>query len=152
MAMQRRFAVNHSDVFPAGVEMKGEVAPVADFNAPKREDGSRPQQLDKETGLPLWQVVVTDRDEEAGKNEAGVSVKIAARVQPVPPSPVEVTVPGMGTMTMRFIEFVGLTALPYVDDNGNRPRLAWSYKADDICAPGKADVPSSARPDAGKAV
>jgi hypothetical protein len=61
MAMQRRFAVNHSDVFPAGVEMKGEVQPVADFNAPKREDGSRPQQLDKETGLPLWQVVVTRR-------------------------------------------------------------------------------------------
>lgn len=151
MAMQRRFAVNHSDVFPAGVEMKGEVAPVADFNAPKREDGSRPQQLDKETGLPLWQVTVTDRDEEAGKKDAGVSVKIAARVQPVPPSPVEVQVPGMGTMTMRFIEFVGLTALPYVDDNGTRPRLAWSYKADDICAPGKADVATSARPDAGKA-
>jgi hypothetical protein len=148
MAMQRRFAVNHQDVFPAGAVMKGEVQPVADFDAPKREDGSRPQQLDKETGLPLWQVVVADLDDEGNKNDAGVSVKIPSRVQPVPPN--AVSIPGTA-ITLRLVEFVGLTALPYVDDNGSRPRLAWSYKAEDICAPGKADVPTPARPDAGKA-
>jgi hypothetical protein len=144
MAMQRRFAVNHEDVFPAGAEMKGEVQPVADFNAPKREDGSRPQQLDKDTGLPLWQVVVLDADEEAGKKDTAVTVKIAAKFQPVPPA-------NNTPFPWTPVEFVGLTALPYVDDNGNRPRLAWSYKAEDICAPGMADVPSPARPDAGKA-
>ncbi|PUB23966.1 hypothetical protein C8K30_110109 [Promicromonospora sp. AC04] len=148
MAMQRRFAVAHGDVFPAGAVMKGEVQPVGDFDAPKREDGSRPQQLDKETGLPLWQVVVADLDDEGNKSDAGVSVKIPSRVQPVPP--VAVSIPGT-PITLRLVEFVGLTALPYVDDNGNRPRLAWSYKAEDICAPGKADVATPARPDAGKA-
>ncbi|GAA2236527.1 hypothetical protein GCM10010413_41120 [Promicromonospora sukumoe] len=144
MAMQRRFAVAHEDVFPKGAFLKGEVEPVQDFNADKRPDGSRPQQRDKDTGLPLWQVVVLDADEEAGKKDTAVTVKIAAPHQPVPP---ENKTPFPWTP----IEFVGLTALPYVDDNGTRPRLAWSYKADDVCEPGKADVPTSARPDAGKA-
>jgi hypothetical protein len=144
MAMQRRFAVAHEDVFPKGAFLKGEVEPVADFNATKREDGSRPQQLDKDSGLPLWQVVVLDADEEAGKKDTAVTVKIAAKFQPVPP---ENKTPFPWTP----VEFVGLTALPYVDDNGTRPRLAWSYKADDLCAPGAADVATSARPDAGKA-
>jgi hypothetical protein len=144
MAMQRRFAVAHEDVFPKGAFLKGEVEPVADFDGVKREDGTRPQQIDKETGLPLWQVVVLDADEEAGKKDTAVTVKILAKFQPVPP---ENKTPFPWTP----IEFVGLTALPYVDDNGNRPRLAWSYRADDLCEPGKADVPTSARPDAGKA-
>lgn|SRR5690606_1815453 len=151
MAMQRRFAVSHEDVFPAGAVMKGEVQPVQDFNGPKREDGSRPQELDKETGLPLWQVVVVDLDDEGNKKDAGVAVKIAAPHQPVPPAPV--AIPGL-PIKVKVIEFVGLTALPYVDDNvkpGARPRLAWSYRAEDICAPGKADVATPARPDAGKA-
>jgi hypothetical protein len=144
MAMQRRFAVAHEDVFPKGAFLKGEVEPVADFDGVKREDGSRPQQLDKDTGLPLWQVVVLDADEEAGKKDTAVTVKIAAKFQPVPPV-------NNTPFPWTPVEFVGLTALPYVDDNGTRPRLAWSYKADDLCEPGKADVPSPSRPDAGKA-
>ncbi|MFI2361901.1 plasmid replication, integration and excision activator [Promicromonospora sp. NPDC019610] len=144
MAMQRRFAVNHEDVFPKGAFLKGEVEPVQDFQADKRPDGSRPQQRDKDTGLPLWQVVVLDADEEAGKKDTAVTVKIAAPVQPVPPT-------NNTPFPWTPIEFVGLTALPYVDDNGTRPRLAWSYKAEDLCEPGKADVATSARPDASKA-
>ncbi|MBE1877850.1 plasmid replication, integration and excision activator [Myceligenerans pegani] len=138
MAMQRRFAVEHSMVFPAGAQMKGGVEPVSDFNAPAREDGSRPQQIDKDTGLPLWQVVVSDMDEDANKRDTGVAVKIAATHQPVPPAAMDVEVPGLGTVQVRFIEFIGLTAMPYVDDNGTRPRIAWSFKAVGLCAPGKA--------------
>ena len=41
--MQKRFRVKHGDVFPTGAFLKGAVEPVADFNAGKREDGSRPQ-------------------------------------------------------------------------------------------------------------
>lgn len=130
MAMQRRFPVGHADVFPAGAFLKGGVEPVADFNAERRADGSRPQQLDKDSGLPLWQVMVLDADEEAGKKETAISIKIAAKVQPVPP---ESTTPFPWTP----VEFVGLTALPYVDDNGNRPRLAWSFRAESLKAPGK---------------
>lgn len=138
MAMQRRFAVEHSMVFPAGAQMKGSVEPVSDFNAPAREDGSRPQQIDKDTGLPLWQVVVSDMDEDASKKDTGVTVKIAAQHQPVPPAATDVKVPGLGTVQVRFVEFFGLTALPYIDDNGPRPRITWSFKAVGVCAPGKA--------------
>lgn len=130
MAMQRRFPVGHADVFPAGAFLKGGVEPVADFNATKRPDGSRPQQLDRDTGLPMWQVTVLDADEEAGKRETALSIKIAAKVQPVPP---ENTTPFPWTP----VEFVGLTALPYVDDNGTRPRMAWSFRAESMKAPGK---------------
>ncbi|HYN30669.1 MAG TPA: hypothetical protein VES95_12510 [Dermatophilaceae bacterium] len=34
------------------------------------------------------------------------------------------------------VEFVGLTALAWIDDNGNRPRLAWSFRAEGMVAPG----------------
>ncbi|MFJ6132193.1 plasmid replication, integration and excision activator [Janibacter terrae] len=109
---------------------------MADFDAEKRSDGSRPQQLDKDSGLPLWQVTVLDADEEAAKKETALSIKIAAKVQPVPPE-----------NTTQFpwtpVEFVGLTALPYVDDNGTRPRLAWSFRAEEMVAPGKGAKPST---------
>ncbi|MGL5829637.1 MAG: plasmid replication, integration and excision activator, partial [Angustibacter sp.] len=78
MAMQRRIKVEHGDVFPAGAFLKGLVEPVLDFTAAKREDGSRPQATDKDTGVLLWQVTVLDADEEAGRKDTAVSVKIAA--------------------------------------------------------------------------
>ncbi|WP_125773141.1 plasmid replication, integration and excision activator [Antribacter gilvus] len=130
MAMQKRFVVGHEDVFPKGAFLKGEVEPVLDFQAEKKADGSRPQQRDKETGLLLWQVVVLDADEEAGKKDTAVTVKIAAPHQPVPPQ-------NKTPFPWTPVEFIGLSALPYVDDNGNRPRLAWSFRAEGLCAPGE---------------
>ncbi|GMA40845.1 plasmid replication, integration and excision activator [Mobilicoccus caccae] len=129
MAIQKRFPVQHADVFPAGAWLVGAVEPVSDFNAPARPDGSRPQQLDKDTGLPLWSVPVLDADEQAGKRDKTITVKIAATHQPVPPS-------NDTPFPFTAIEFVGLTALPWVDDSGSRPRIAWSFKADALAAPG----------------
>lgn len=129
MVMPRRIRVEHGQVFPAGVFLKGAVEPVADFNASQREDGTRPQQVDKDTGLLLWQAIVLDADEEASKKDTAVTVKFAAKVQPVPPA-------NKSGLPWTPVEFVGLTALPYVDDNGNRPRLAWSYRADGLVEPG----------------
>jgi hypothetical protein len=129
MAMQKRFKVAHEDVFPAGAFVKGGVEPVMDFNAPKREDGSRPQQVDKESGLLMWQAVVLDADEEAGKRETALTVKFAGKVRPVPP---ENKTPFPWTP----VEFIGLTALAYVDDSGNRPRIAWSFRAEGMVEPG----------------
>ncbi|QDP98555.1 plasmid replication, integration and excision activator [Microlunatus elymi] len=141
MALQKRFKVAHGDVFPMGAYMKGSVEAVADFTAPQRQDGSRPQQLDKDTGLPLWQVTVLDADDEAGKRDTAVTVKLAARVQPTPPEN------PTGT-PWRPVEFVGLTALAWVDYGGgkdregrDRARVAWSFKAEDIMAPGEAKKP-----------
>ena len=129
MAMAKRFPVAFDAVFPRGAFLVGEVEAVADFNAAAREDGSRPQQLDKDTGLPLWSVPIFDADAEAGKKDKAITVKIAAAHQPVPPT-------NDTPFPFTAVEFVGLTALPWVDDSGNRPRIAWSFKADAITAPG----------------
>lgn len=129
MAMQKRFGVAFGDVFPVGAFLKGAVEPVMDFNAGRREDGSRPQQLDKDTGLLLWQVLVVDPDEEAGKRDTAVSVKFAAKVRPVPPE-------NTSGLPWTPVEFTGMTALAYVDDSGNgRGRVAWSFRADGLIEP-----------------
>lgn len=139
MAIQKRMSVWHEDVFPAGAFLVGEVEPVADFNAERRADGSRPQQVDKDSGLLVWSLQVIDADPEAGKREKSVTVKILAAQQPVPPD---------NTSGSPFtpVEFSGLTALPYIDDNGMRPRIVWSFRAEGLAAPGKS---SPVKPSAG---
>lgn len=129
MAMQKRMRVGHRDVFPSGAYLVGAVEAVADFNSSAREDGSRPQQRDKDTGLPVWSVPVLDADELAGKREKTVTIKLLAEVQPVPPK-------NETPFPFTPVEFVGLTALPYIDDSGNRPRIVWSYRADGMTTPG----------------
>jgi len=130
MAIAKRFPIAHGLAFPNGAFLRGFVEPVADFQAEQRPDGSRPQQRDKETGLPLWQCTVIDADDDAGRREIGVSVKFAAEVQPVPPR-------NTSSMPWTPVEFVGLTALPYIDDNGTRPRIAWSFRAQGFATPGQ---------------
>ena len=128
MAIKKRMQLQHSDVFPEGAFLKGEVTPVADYNAEPRGDGTRPQQVDKDTGLLVWQATVLDADEEAGKRDTAVTVKFLAKVQPVPPE-------NKSGMPWTPVEFTGLTALAWIDDSGMRPRIAWSYRAEGIVEP-----------------
>ena len=122
MAIARRFAIAHEAAFPSGALLRGGVEPVADFNQEPLADGSRPQQRDKETGLPLWQCTVIDMDDDAGRKDIGVSVKFAAAVEP--------TVPKNNTpFPWTPVRFEGLTVLPYIEDSGSRPRIAWSFRA-----------------------
>lgn len=131
MAMQKRFPVAFDAVFPRGAFLVGEVEAVADFNAAAREDGSRPQQLDKDSRLPVWSVQVLDADPEAGKRDKTVTVKLLAQHQPVPPS-------NETPFPFTPVEFVGLSALPWIDDNGaGRARIAWSFRAEGFAAPGQ---------------
>ncbi len=127
MAIQKRFKVGHDDVFSHGAFLIGEVLPVSDYEASSKEN--KVQARDKDTGLLLWSVDVVDADPEAGRKSKTVAVKIAAKVQPVPPE----ALPGL---PFRPVVFEGLTALPYIDDSGNFARIAWSFKADGIKAPG----------------
>lgn len=136
MAVQKRMQVRHEDVFGAGAFLVSEVEAVPDFNAERRPDGSRPQQVDKESGVPLWSVQVVDADPEARKNEKTVSVKIVAPQQPVPPEK-------SSGMPFTAVEFTDLTVLPYVDDNGNRPKVAWSFRASGMSAPRSGGRPKS---------
>lgn len=128
MAVQRRLSVDHIVVFPSGAYLVGGVEPVADFQAPADSNGVRPQMRDPETNLPVWVVQVVDADPNAGKREKTVSVKIAAASQPVPPKQ-------EGGLPFTAVEFTGLCVTPYVDDNGSRPRLAWSFRAQGMQTP-----------------
>lgn len=143
MALAKRINIDSTKAFPFGLgirptaEGESAVQPVSDFNAPARPDGSRPQQLDKDTGLPLWQVTVLDFDPAAGKKEMVVTVKIPAKVQPVPPA-------NKSVLPFTPVEFIGLSALPYVDDSGPRPRIAWSFRAEGMREPGEKTTPKAA--------
>ncbi|MGB3684778.1 MAG: plasmid replication, integration and excision activator [Ornithinimicrobium sp.] len=127
MAIAKRLQVKHEDVFAHGAFVVSEVSQVLDFDASTREN--KVQARDKDNGLPLWQVEVLDADPEASKKGRTVTVKFAAKVQPIPPTE-------MDGVPFRPVEFTGLTALPYVDSNGNFARIAWSFRADGMQAPG----------------
>lgn len=129
MALARRIPVAFEAVFPAGAFLVGEVEPVADFDAPRSAEGARPQAVDKETGLRVWSVPVLDADPEAGKRDKTVNVKVLAPVQPVPP-------PNDTPFPFTPVAFAGMTATPYMDENGPRARLAWSFRATELMAPG----------------
>lgn len=132
MALQRRIHLRHGDVFPHGAYILDEFEPVADFDAPPRPDGSRPQTVDKENGLPVWQVSVVDADPEANKKNKTVSVKIAAKVQPVPPE-------NKSGTPFTLVEFSGVTVTAWIDDsNKERPQIQWSIRANGVHAPGQA--------------
>ena len=120
MAIARRFKVSHDEVFPHGAYVVGEVLPVVDFDRSSKEN--RVQKVDPDSDMLLWQVDVLDADPEAPRGSKTLSVKIAAKVQPVPPAVQP------GTPFARVV-FEGLTALPYIDDNGPRARIAWSFRA-----------------------
>ncbi|RJS47451.1 plasmid replication, integration and excision activator [Nocardioides cavernaquae] len=132
MAVQRRINVRHGDVFSHGAYILDAFEPVADFDAPARPDGSKAQAVDKENGLPVWQINVIDADPYAGKKEKTVSVKVAAKVQPVPPE-------NKSGTPFTLVEFSGLTLTAWIDDsNKERPKLQWSIRASGIHAPGQA--------------
>lgn len=125
MAISRRFAIEFETAFPHGALLRGHVEPVSDFEAERQADGSRPQQRDRESGLPLWQCTVLDMDDDASRRDIGVSVKFAAAVAPSEPK-------NSTPLPWTPVRFVGLTALPYVDDSGPRPRIAWSFRAESM--------------------
>jgi hypothetical protein len=130
MAIQGAIHIGHDGVFPHGCYVVGEVEPVRDFDRSTKEIPV--QAIDKETGVPVWQVDVVDADPDA--REKSVRVKILAPVQPVPPA----TAPGL---PFRPVEFDNLTAMPYVATTSTgRSRLAWSFKATAMQAPKSASA------------
>jgi hypothetical protein len=125
MAIQGAIPIGHDGVFPHGCFVVGEVEPVRDFDRSTKETAV--QAVDKDTGVPVWQVDVIDADPEA--RDKSVRVKILAPVQPVPPA----TAPGV---PFRPVVFENLTAMPYVSTPAmGRARLAWSFKATGMTAP-----------------
>lgn len=123
MALQGVIPVSFGDVFPHGAFAVGAVEPVRDFE--RSRGGAFVQERDKASGEPLWVLDVLDADPEARAKT--VRVKIASAVQPVLPE-------APAGMPVVPVEFEGLTVTPYVNANG---RLAYSFKARGVKAPGK---------------
>lgn len=133
MALQGPIPVEFGMVFPAGAYAAGKVEMVRDFD---RSSGDRVvQQVDKQSGLPLWVVEVIDADEAA--RQRTVKVKVASPVQPVLPAPA-------AGSPFTAVEFEGLMVTPYVDTgrcqgNGKKcgGRQAYSLKATGVRAPSR---------------
>jgi hypothetical protein len=132
MAMQGPIPVEFGKVFPGGAYAAGPVEKVRDFERSRKDEVI--QQVDKDSGMPLWVVEVIDAQEDA--RQRTVRVKIAAPVQPVLPSPV----PGS---PFTPVEFDGMTVFPYVDSSRCQgqgrclARVAYSLKATGIRAPSR---------------
>lgn len=141
MAISRRFPMPFEVAFPHGLYLTSEVEPVADYDRSTREN--KVQQSDPDTGLPLWQVSCLDADPEAKKAQKLVTVKIPAKVQPVPPE-------NKDGSPFTPIEFDGLTALPWIEESGSFNKISWSFKAEAMRAPGRKNgsAGSSAQPNA----
>ena len=123
MALQGPILVEFGRFFPDGAYIAGPIEKLRDFD---RSKGDRVvQQLDKNTGLPLWTVDVIDADPQA--RQRTVKVKVAAEHQPVLPAP-----PAGSPFTP--VEFTGLMVTPYVND---ATRLAYSLKATGARAPSR---------------
>ncbi len=125
MAMPRRIKVEFSVVFEYGLFMVGEVDILKDFD--KSTKDKPVQAIDEETRMPIWTVDVIDPDPQASKATRSLSVRIISRLQPVPTE-------AAGEGPFRPVAFEGLTALPYIDDNGNFSRIVWSYRSTGFAA------------------
>ncbi|MDA0564933.1 plasmid replication, integration and excision activator [Streptomonospora sp. S1-112] len=120
MAIQGALPIEFGTVFPYGAFALG-VEALIDFET------KRPQ-LDKATGLPLWAVDVIDADPDARGKAKSVKVKLAAEHCPTLPD----EVPGL---PFRPIEFEAMSVVPYVDESGRRPRVAYSLRARGVKTP-----------------
>jgi hypothetical protein len=133
-----RFAVEFAAVFPDGVFILG-VEPALEFqedrNAPKR------QERDRETNQLVWTVRALDANEDAARFGAEFKVKITAPQQPVPPAK-------MQGFPYAPAEFDGLTVTPYANNKG---RVAYSFRAAGMRAPGGAKSTRQAATDTSKA-
>lgn len=146
MAMPRRIQVEFSQAFEHGLFMVGEVEPSRDFDKSTREQ--LVQEVDEESGLPVWTVDVIDADPSATKATRSLSIKILAKVQPVPPE----TPDGAGPF--RPVVLDGLVVAPWVDsrtctgpEKGRphrcRAKQGWSYRASGFADPKQSTGSSS---------
>ena len=130
MVMPRRFPVDFNVAFPHGGYLVSEVTPVGDFERSTADN--KVQQVDKDSGLPLWQVEMVDADPDAKKATRTVLIKFAAKVQPVPPA-------NDGNSPFTPVVLEKLVAVPYIEDvTETFSRIAWSFRAESMSAPGRA--------------
>src|SRR3954452_17423496 len=141
--MPRKLPVEFDVAFPYGAYAVSDVVPVKDYDRSTRDNPI--QAVDPDTGLLLWSVDVVDADPEAKKSTRMLSVKIAARVQPVLPERKDGT-------PFTPVEFEKLTATAYIEESGDFRRIAWSMRAGEVHEPRPGSRPVDAKPATDKAV
>ncbi|WP_100470539.1 plasmid replication, integration and excision activator [Mycobacteroides abscessus] len=134
MSIPKWLQIGHDQVFALGAFLVSKVTPMIDFD--KSSGENRVQARDRDTGLPMWQVEVLDGDPAAPKRSRTVTVKFAAPTQPTAPTN------SSGTPFTPVI-FERLTALPYIERSGDFSRIAWTYRASGMTAPGKPSAPAN---------
>ena len=101
MAMPRKIPIEFGLGFPQGAYAVGEGAALRDYDKSTKD---RPvQAVDEDSDHPLWTIEVVDGDSEAKKSNRTITVKVAAKVQPVLPE----SLPGL---PFTPVEFDKLTA------------------------------------------
>lgn len=128
MSIPKWLQIGHDQVFSHGAFVVSEVTPMIDFD--KSSGENRVQARDRDTGLPMWQVEALDGDPAAPKRNRTVTVKFAAPTQPIAPT-------NSSGAPFTPVVFEGLMALPYIERSGDFSRIAWSYRASGMTAPGK---------------
>ncbi|MBS4727539.1 plasmid replication, integration and excision activator [Mycobacterium sp. SM1] len=134
MSIPKWLHLTHDQVFPYGAFLVSEVTPMIDFD--KSSGDNRVQATDRDSGSPMWQVEVLDGDPSAPKRSRTVTVKFAAQTQPVVPTN------SSGT-PLTPVVFEGPMALPYIERSGDFSRIAWSFRASGMTAPGKSSAASN---------
>jgi len=135
MSIPKWLQLGHDQVFALGAFLVSDVTPMIDF---ERSSGdNRVQATDRDSGAPMWQVEALDGDPAAPKRSRTVKVKFASTTQPIPPTNTSGT-------PFTPVVFEGLTALPYIERSGDFSRIAWSFRASGMTAPGKSSATSSA--------
>lgn len=136
MSIPKWLQIGHDQAFSLGAFLVSDVTPMIDFD--KSSGENRVQARDRDTGLPMWQVEALDGDPAAPKRSRTVTIKFAAAAQPTTPTN------SSGTPFTPVV-FEDLTALPYIEKSGDFSRIAWSYRASGMTAPGKAPAASTNR-------
>ena len=125
MAVPRgqRFGVPFDEVFPQGLFLVGEIAPVTEYQSQEDKARNRPvrPRVDEVTGLPLFRGTFADPSAEKDRDKS-VTVEFASPVQPVPPA----AVPGV---PFRPVVLEGLTVQPRAEASGQAKWITWVVRA-----------------------
>jgi hypothetical protein len=125
MAVPRgqRFPVTFDEVFPQGLYLVGEIAPVTEYQSQEDKVRNRPvrPRVDEVTGLPLFRGTFADPSAEKDRDKS-ITVEFASQVQPVPPA----AVPGV---PFRPVVLEGLTVQPRAEASGQAKWITWVVRA-----------------------
>lgn len=131
--MQTPFKIDFDEAFPLGAGTVSNVTPANDFDASTRE---RPVQARDDLGRLLWMVEVMDFDPDA--KDRTHKVKIAADQQPLLPAQVD-------GQFVRPVVLENLAMTPWINDNGMRPKIAYSFRCTGLSEPKARNSASSVK-------